>query len=170
MNLNESYTTWANSPTPENYEIFGRDLLAYVKGRIRKVRSAPRDVRTEMPINVIIRVLSEISQYDPTRSPFTVWVNYKIDHVAADMTTEAFDRQEYGLFEGHEAPDDYKGIEAKILLKQLMETLSVDEQRQVHLHLEGHEATEIAKILGISDEAAWKRWERIKEKMRKSSE
>jgi RNA polymerase sigma factor (sigma-70 family) len=170
MNLNEAYTNWATNPTSENYEAFGKDLLIYVKGRIRKVRGVAREIRDEMPINVVIRVLSELSQYNPARSPFTVWVNYKIDHVAADMTTNAFDKREYELLEGHEAPDPYRGIEAKILLKRLMETLSVEEQRLVHLKLEGYGGEEIAAELGVSHEVVRKRWERIQKKLQKAAQ
>jgi len=169
MNLNEAYTNWATNPTSENYEAFGKDLLIYVKGRIRKVRGVAREIRDEMPINVVIRVLSEIAQYDSARSPFTVWVNYKIDHVVADTLTKTFDRQEYELLEGHEAPDPYRGIEAKILLKELMETLSVGEQQLVHLQLEGLEDHEIAEKLQIPIGTVKSRWHYLKKKLQKAS-
>ena len=170
MNLNESYTTWVNNPTPENYEVFGHDLLSYIKGRIRKVRRLPYDLKVEMPVDVVIRVLAEIQQYDAAKSPFSVWVNYKIEHVVADLTTAYFDRREHGLFDNREAPDDYRGIEAKILLKRLMETLSVEEQRLVHLKLEGYGGEEIAAELGVSHEVVRKRWERIQKKLQKAAQ
>jgi len=170
MNLNEAYTNWATNPTSENYEAFGKDLLIYVKGRIRKVRGVAREIRDEMPINVVIRVLSEIAQYDSARSPFTVWVNYKIDHVVADTLTKTFDRQEYELLEGHEAPDEYKGINAKLLLNRLTKTLSVEEKSLVKYQLAGLSDTEIALEMGIPVGTVWSRWNRIKEKMRKAGE
>jgi RNA polymerase sigma factor (sigma-70 family) len=169
MNLNESYTTWVNNPTPENYEVFGHDLLSYIKGRIRKVRRLPYDLKVEMPVDVVIRVLAEIQQYDAAKSPFSVWVNYKIEHVVADLTTAYFDRREHGLFDNREAPDDYRGIEAKILLKRLMETLSVGEQQLVHLQLEGLEDHEIAEKLQIPIGTVKSRWHYLKKKLQKAS-
>jgi DNA-directed RNA polymerase specialized sigma24 family protein len=169
MNLNESYTTWVNNPTPENYEVFGHDLLSYIKGRIRKVRRLPYDLKVEMPVDVVIRVLAEIQQYDAAKSPFSVWVNYKIEHVVADLTTAYFDRREHGLF-NREAPDEYKGINAKLLLNRLTKTLSVEEKSLVKYQLAGLSDTEIALEMGIPVGTVWSRWNRIKEKMRKAGE
>jgi len=168
MNLNESYTTWAANQTPENYEIFGKDLLLYVKSRVRKYRKIPCDLRNEIPVNVIIRILEKLPDYDAARSPFSVWVNYKVDDLCMETLKEFFERKEYYIFDDKEAPDKYAGIEAKILVKKLMETLSEDEQRLVQFKLDGLEGEEIAVELGVSHEVIRKRWERLQEKMKKN--
>jgi RNA polymerase sigma factor (sigma-70 family) len=173
MDLNEAYDRWMENPIELNREIFGRELLGYVSGYVRQQKDIQEDIRADVIADAIARVLAEIGKYNPNKSSFKTWAGRKTIDTIATALKEVSERQEYPLFETNPAPNLYRRIDgridAKARLKRLMEALSIDECRQIRLHLEGHEAIEIAKILGISDEAAWKRWERIKEKMRKSN-
>jgi RNA polymerase sigma factor (sigma-70 family) len=171
MKLNEAYNNWKLAPSQENYEIFGKQLLKYVTSLVQKNVNIKSYLREEIIGDSLIRVLEKESLYNPEKgATFATFVRMIIDNVLSEQLQEFKDQAENQLFEGNLGHNPYKGIEAKILLKQLMETLSVGERRLAELQLEGLEDEEIASELGIPVGTVWSRWNRIKEKMRKASE
>ncbi|MGD0331537.1 MAG: RNA polymerase sigma factor [Nitrososphaeria archaeon] len=173
MKINDAYALWKNNPDEKNYELFGEALLRYVYGFVRKRYGSayPYVMHEAIIMDSITRILKEIDAYDAQKSTFSTWVGFKIKDTLATLWKARVELNEYqGVYDYHSAPNKFHGIDAKILLKQLMQTLSVDERRLVELQLEGLEDEEIALELGIPVGTVWSRWNRVKEKMRKAGE
>jgi RNA polymerase sigma factor (sigma-70 family) len=168
MKINKAYLQYKENPCIDTYEDFGKALLQYVSGFVRKFYiTAVEEIKEPVIMNSIIRILDEMNTFDSMKSGFSTWVGLKIKNVFDTTWENRLGDNEYqGAYNYHEAPNAYKGAEAKILLKQLMQGLSDAEKSFIKLQLEGYEDQEIADMLGISNEAVRKRWERIKIKMK----
>lgn len=173
MNLNNAYNLWKIDPTPVNYDILGKALLQFVTGYVKqRMRLPQEETREDVISRSIIRVLEEFETYDPIKAPFTAWIRLKIENTKNNLLEQISNRREYPMLETDAAPDIFKGIDAKILLRQLIKTLPVGDyglRGLIRLQLEGFSDEEIAEILGIPIGTVKSRWNRLQKRLRESA-
>ncbi len=138
-----------------------------------RARLAPEDLVQE----VFCRAIEGLPGYDPARAPFRPW----IFGIAAKVLLKALrslsrkpaSSHRTGAFDLDEVPAEVTTASRRVArsesMARFLETVDAlpEEDRQLlrHRGLEGLEMAEVAERLGVSPEAARKRWQRLRERL-----
>lgn len=169
MLLNSAYDNFKQNPGSEAYEILGDALLRYVQLETKRLfrGRCNAEEREDIGSEALIRILSNLGKFGGTSS-FATWVTSIVQNEGERLFGK-LGRQlaviSQGLA-GNESYDPGPSLNDKIVLKQLIARLDGEDRRFVQLNLAGLDYEEIALELGITEDAAKKRWERIQLKLR----
>lgn len=164
----------------ELYERISPALFAWARLKLlRELRSVvdPQDVVQE----VWIRALEIFPRFDAGRAEFRPW----LFSVAKRVLMEATRRHRAArhrpraaggtaaMFALDQVPESVTGISTRLardesigrFVEAVQDLEPVDRQILVHFGLEGLTGEEVAKRVGVSRDAAFKRWQRLRKRM-----
>jgi RNA polymerase sigma factor (sigma-70 family) len=163
MTLNEAYEIYRSNPSEEAMEKLYPLVREKVKRTIRaKLHSEPEEA---LVVTITNDVLMEVWTKPVVRESFNNWIEKAITNDVMDsLRQKQLDARNVPIEDAEETPKDFDS--ALNELYERAETVLTDEEQELlKLKLEGYEGAEIAKILEISTEAAWKRLQRISQKL-----
>jgi len=164
MDLNEAYELYRTNPSPETKEQFGESLVQYCTAYYKLHFCFGRDTFETLYEglgNAILSVWKDIDKFDPDRCKFHTWVTMTLKGDIFNEMEKYRLRNEERMHEGIPAPSLYEGIDAKLTLRKLIETLDLLDQQHVRLRLEGHSAAEISVALRVPIAVIRNDWKRI---------
>lgn len=142
MAINESHAAWVSSPTQENSDRFGLDLMAYCEGLLRNFRTTNVD---DLVSDAIVRVWEKLDSFNPKKSAFATWVKYVVFNNSKNAQRAFLNHNEVELEEEGDEGNWEKDMNMHLTLKQLISRLDVDDQEIVRLYLEGFTQEEIGE-------------------------
>lgn len=161
------YMTATNPAEKDKYDRALRTALYYHAEAVYQsmIREKPHDLITKS----VQDVMYDIANYqEQNGSKFSTWVHSALKHDVLDEIKRRKCKAEIPLEdrEGRliELPvmDDPS---VKIMLREVLEQLDAGEQELLLAKLRGESLNEIAKPLGLSHVAVWKRWEKLQKKI-----
>ncbi len=159
------------------YEHIAPAVYTWANLRLRPEQKAVLDP-TDLVQEVWLRAWRKIDTFDADRIPFRFWVF----RIAKNVALEA-SRQARKPDRGRQTPSDadpldvvadsITGVSARVArdeslgrFQEAVSALPEDERKLVlHCGLEGLPLREVGERLGISEEAAGKRWQRLRQKL-----
>jgi RNA polymerase sigma factor (sigma-70 family) len=159
------------------YRRVAPSVLAWATLRLTPALRRVLDVE-DVVQEVWFRALAGLAGYDPSRASFRTWVFGIANHVVLNgyrllrkNATGATDR------DLREIPDDVTSISRALVRDETLARcvsalagLAGDERLLlIHCGLEGMPVAEAAGILGISTDAAAKRWQRLRARLRETA-
>ncbi len=166
----------------ELYERVAPALFAWA--RLRLLDDLSKHIDAEDVVQEVwIRALEIFDRFDPEGQPFRPWLFAVAKRVLMEAARQVrrkgsrIGRHQAltgALFALDDVPESVTGISTRLArdeaLEAFVETVRasdpLDHQMLVHFGLEGLSGEEVAQRAGISREAAFKRWQRLREKLR----
>jgi RNA polymerase sigma factor (sigma-70 family) len=161
------------------YERLGPAVFAWARLRI------PSEMRDQLEADDVmqetwIRAFRSFETFDPKRGPFRPWLFQVAKHSLLDMIRRVrVRRPPGGRFQSSahlsRIRDEVTNLSQRLARSEalsafLEQTAGLPEQDRlllVHCGLEGMSISDAAKRLGLSREAAYKRWQRLRAKLAK---
>ena len=132
MDLNEAFAAHKADPSDVNTEQLGKELLKFCDAFVKKnYRAGCPDVvhLQEAVTETCITVWRDMATYNPTKSSFSSWVCFILKNDVMDLFRAYRSRMEVPLLDHDGATtSQFSRLEAKIELKQLIATLSAEDQ------------------------------------------
>jgi RNA polymerase sigma factor (sigma-70 family) len=164
MNLNESYSQYISNPNIETYESFGAALLKYIKSLVWTFFKGKLVIEDAVGES-IIQVLEDLDTYEADKASFAVWVKQVVDTTCLDMIRKKMNRREQAYI-GNENHDPTIRQHGKLILKELVGRLELNDRVLVQYKLDGLSDGEIAGALNIPVGTVKSRWSSVKNKLR----
>ncbi|MEM9381336.1 MAG: sigma-70 family RNA polymerase sigma factor [Planctomycetota bacterium] len=167
------------------YEHIAPAVFTWASLRIRPEQAAVLDP-ADLVQEVWLRAWRKVEDYDADRIPFRFWVFRIAKNVLLEATRQARkpDRRASSSSAGEDdrldpldlVADTITGVSRRVArdeglarFRDAVAALPEDDRRLVvHCGLEGLPLREVGERLGISEEAATKRWQRLRARMRTS--
>lgn len=167
MKVNNAYALWKANPTVDNYEALGKALLQYIPRQVTNnfKRRCNEEELQDIEGNTYIKVFKNLETFKG-ESTFATWVASIIENEGRELLRFEAKNAAVPVLERDAMADPRPAIEAKIMVEQLAKNLTHPERVLLSLQMEGLSDEEIAKDLGITLDAAKKRWQRLREQLR----
>lgn len=165
MNYEESYLAYKENPTEANWEALGEQLYPYLKAIIASNYGRNYFFLEDCVGEITLKILGALRDPNNGIENIATWTYTIARNTCLDRLRIKSSHKESVIGEGAES----KWIppyERKILLEQLMEQLNPIETEITLLRADGFSAAGIAEKLDITEVTVWKRWQRVKEKLR----
>ena len=172
MNLNETFEQYRCAPTEPNLELLYPKIRERVVGVLRwRMSEDPDDSLVVTITNDVVLAIPKFNVEGP--AAFSTWVERKVRNQAVDEARRRVRLQPFGNGSKDDDSDsELKQLRSKddpsfsLLLREVFEQLTSDEQILLAGKLEKVSGSELAEKLGISASLVRKRWERLREKLR----
>lgn len=164
--LTEAYQQYQSNPNVETYEVFGVELLRFMKAMLRTRYRGNYDKIEDALGEASIRVLSKLDTFKAPIEKFPSWVMTIAFNEASRIGHHDLNRSQQDDSEYEALEHSHSAVDAKLDVQRVVETLSQVDQNIVQLKLEGYEDSEIAVKMNITLPTLWNRWARIKDKFR----
>jgi RNA polymerase sigma factor (sigma-70 family) len=166
MMLNDAYSQYKKDSTEDNYQIFGKALLEYIR---RTVNSFKRRCSNEELDDIIGDTLIRVLEKLPTfrgESVFTTWVTSVMESQGKELIRSETKKAAMPLFDNDARYDPSLSMSHKLILERLIDQLDLYDKLFTHLKLRGYTNMEVAEKLNIPIGTANWQWKEIQAKLR----
>ena len=160
MKINDAFAQWKENPSQETEAVFGKALIRYVEGVVRKKYDDEEKIQYAEDVigEAIVEVWRDMPQFNEEKSTFSTWARSVIVNTCKDDSRNRARRGEVGYLEYYQYDDSKFNTEEKIDLKRAIARLSKEDQEIVRLQLEGYTQLEIGKQIGKSEKYVENSW------------
>jgi RNA polymerase sigma factor (sigma-70 family) len=149
MSINTAFKEWQEKDTNDSREEFGKELIKYCEAIVRNKYQERLQYADDAIGDAILRIWQRIPSFDSKKASFSTWARTVIINTCKNESRNRARRNEMQLFENSATYDGgLGGIDAKVMLHQIVAKLEKSDQEIVALYLEGCTQEEIGEKIG----------------------